>query len=108
MINAAYFWTIIFCVMIGTLTIRASLILAAARIRMPERAREMFSFFPAAIFPAFIVPVAFFHQGHSELLFGKERLWVLFAAAVVCLWTRSTLATILFGLIALYGITTYL
>lgn len=102
MISTNYFWTIIFLMMIGTIAIRGSIIAASARVKIPDRVQELFSYIPAAILPAFIVPAVYFHQGQVESLHGKERLLVLILAGAVCLWTRSTLATICFGLVALY------
>lgn len=108
MIETSYFWTVIFLLMVGTISIRGSLIAFSKKIKINERAKELFSFIPAAILPAFIVPSSFFHQGNVAFLDGKERLFILGVAAMVCLWTKSTLITILTGLIGLYLVTTYL
>lgn len=107
-IDAPYFWTIIFLMMIGTLTIRGSIIAASARVKIPDRVRELFSYIPAAILPAFVAPSVFFHQGQVEMMLGKERLVVLVLAGALCMWTKSTLSTILFGLIVLFMFTQYL
>jgi branched-subunit amino acid transport protein len=90
--------------MIGTFSIRGSLIAVSSRVRISNRTKEVFSYIPAAILPAFIAPFAFFHQGQTALFEGKERMVVLMASTLVCLWSRSTVGTICFGLIALYAI----
>ncbi len=108
MISTGYFWTIVILMMMGTISIRLSLIAISGKVKIPERARELFSFIPAAILPAFIVPNIFYHQGQVDLLAGKERFVVAIFAAMICLKTKSTLATILFGLIALFLTIQYL
>lgn len=105
MIDRDYFWGIVFCLAIGTLAIRFSIIAISARMRISERWKELFSYIPAAILPAFIAPAAFFHQGQVAWAHGKERLVVLVFATGLCYITRSTLATVALGLVALYLIT---
>lgn len=104
MIDSGYFWTIVFFLAIGTLAIRGSIIAMSSRIRISDQVRNIFSYIPAAILPAFIAPSVFFHQGQVGWAYGKERLVVLLLSAGVCLYTRSTFLTITFGLIALYCI----
>lgn len=103
-IQPAYFWWNVFFLMIGTIAIRASIIAVSGRIQISERWREIFSYIPAAILPAFVAPAVVLHQGHVEWALGKERLLILVAAGLVCYATRSTLATIAFGLIMLFMI----
>ena len=108
MIESSYFWLIFVCLMVGTFTIRVSLIAASSRVKISERAKELFAFIPAAILPAFIAPFAFFHEGQAAWAQGKERFLVLLLSTVVCMWSRSTVVTICFGLSALYVITQFL
>ncbi len=79
-----------------------SIIALSARVKISDRVKELFSYIPAAILPAFIAPAVFFHEGHVEWSFGKERLVILILATLVCIYTRSTLLTISFGLGLLY------
>lgn len=97
-----YFWTNVFFLMIGTIGIRISIIAVSGRIQINERWREIFSYIPAAILPAFVAPAVVLHHGHVNWVFGKERLLILVAASLICFLTRSTLATIAFGLVMLY------
>ncbi len=105
MIDASYFWFNIFILAIGTLAIRFSIIAISSRVVVSERTKEIFSFIPAAILPALIAPMVFFHNGQVAWIFGKERTLVLALAIMVCYISRSTLVTIVFGLVALYLIT---
>lgn len=100
-----YFWFNVFFLALGTIAIRFSIIALSARIRISENVKQIFSYIPAAILPALIAPSVFFHEGHVALVHGKERLVVLFLASLVCFFTRSTLATIGFGLTALFVLT---
>lgn len=102
MIETSYFWTNIFMLAAGTLLIRGSFIAISSRVQINPRWREIFSFIPAAILPAFIAPAVFFHQGHIEILANKERFFVLLLSTAVCSFSRSTFATIAFGLTLLF------
>lgn len=105
MIETSYFWTNIAFLAAGTIAIRLSLIAASSKIKISDRTKEIFSFIPAAILPAFIAPAVYFHQGHVDWMAGKERLVVMVFATAVSYYTRSTLATIAFGLGSLYLLT---
>ena len=102
MIEPAYFWRIVFFLAVGTLAIRGSIIFLSNRIKISDWWREIFSYIPAAILPAFIAPAVFFHEGHIQWMAGRERFAVLILATAVCYYTRNTLATISFGLFMLY------
>ena len=103
--SEAYFWTIIFGLSLGTFIVRASFILVLSKVNISKRIEEIFSFIPAAILPAIVTPLAFFHQGEVQLLFGKERLLILILGIFVFYKSKNMLVTILFGLVLLYGLT---
>lgn len=102
--NTLYYWQNVLLLAVGTLAIRGSIIALSSRIKITERWKEIFSYIPAAILPAFIAPAVFFHQGQIEWLAQKERFVVLVFATAVCYYTRSTVITIGFGLVALYSL----
>jgi branched-subunit amino acid transport protein len=106
-IAPSYFWLNIFLLAVGTMTIRMSIIAMSSRLVISDRVKQLFTFIPASILPALIAPMVFLHKGHVEWCAGKERSLVLLAAIVFCYFTRSTLGTIAFGLIALYGLTAF-
>lgn len=99
------FWLNTLLLGIGTFAIRGSIISFSSKIKISLRTREIFSFIPAAILPALALPSVFFHQGSVELLHGKERLFILILAALICAIFRSMLVTIIFGMGTLYLIT---
>ena len=105
MIENSYFWFNIFILAVGTIAIRFSFIAISSRVVVTARTKEIFSFIPAAILPALAAPMVFFYQGHVAWAFEKERVIVFILATAVSYFSRSTLATISFGLIALYILT---
>ncbi len=107
MIVENYFLLIVILMAIGTLLIRGSFIALSSRLIIATKIRELFTFIPAAIFPALIVPATFFHQGRVESLGGKERFLVLLVTCVVCYFRKSTLFVICFGLVTLYLVRTF-
>lgn len=102
MIDPGYFWLIVALLTLGTVSIRFSLIAISGKMKVSPRAKELFSYIPAAILPALVAPMVFFHQGSVAWLAGKERAAVLALTTILCAFTKSTLLTILFGLAALY------
>lgn len=107
MIPQSYYWVNVFLLAVGTLVIRGSIIALSAKVKISDRLKELFTFIPAAILPAFVAPAAFFHKGTVEWMMGKERAAVLVLATILCAVTRSTLATIAFGLVALFLFTNF-
>lgn len=102
MIETSYFLIVTALLAVGTLLIRGAFIAFSNRFTVSPKLKELFTFIPAAIFPALIVPAAFFHQGGVGFLGGKERFVVLFLCGLASLWKRNTLFTIALGLLLLY------
>ena len=107
MIPQGYYWVNVVLLAVGTLVIRGSIITLSAKVKISDRLKELFTFIPAAILPAFVAPAVFFHKGTVEWMMGKERAIVLVLATILCAVTRSTLATIAFGLVALFLFTNF-
>ncbi len=102
MITNNYFLTNVTLLTIGTIIIRGSFISLSGKMNISAKVKDLFTYIPAAILPAFIIPAAFFHQGNVEWLAGKERFIVLLMAAIACYFYRNTLFVICFGLSLLY------
>jgi branched-subunit amino acid transport protein len=102
MIASTYFWSVTLLLGLGTFIIRFSIIGMSHKVKINSRTRELLSYIPAAILPAILAPMVFFHQGKVDLLLGKERLAVLILSTIVSYFTKSMFATISFGLVTLY------
>ncbi|MES2965417.1 MAG: AzlD domain-containing protein [Bdellovibrionota bacterium] len=105
MIETSTFWVCVVAIALGTLVIRFSVIALSGRIVITDRHRELFTYIPASIFPALVVPLVFFHEGVVTWLAGKERLVIIVLAVIVSLFIRSMMLTLVFGLLALYVLT---
>jgi len=103
MISNKYFWLCTFGLSLSTILIRSSFIFLSNKINISARTKEIFTFIPAAILPAMIAPLVFFHKGQVENLFEKERFVVLIIATIICYFTKSMFITIIFGLSLLYA-----
>lgn len=107
MIEPSYFWIVVGFLAVGTIAIRGSIIAISGKVFISDRMRELFTFIPAAIIPAIVAPMVFFHSGKVEWLGGRERLWVLLMATAICYFTRHMVTTVVFGLLTLYLLTQY-
>jgi branched-subunit amino acid transport protein len=108
MIAGPYFLTNVALLAVGTFAIRVFFIALSGRMRISPKTKELFTYIPAAIFPALVVPATFFHQGQVAALAGKERFLVLIASGIFCYFVRNTFAVIVFGLAVLFVISSYL
>lgn len=105
MINHHYFYLVVALLAVGTIFIRGFFIALSGKMKISLPLSDLFTFIPAAIFPALIIPATFFHQGSVELLQGKERFFILIVSSFACFFVRNTLFVISFGLILLYLVT---
>lgn len=96
------FWYIVLGMTVGTFLIRSSFIYLSSKVSISKRARGILSLIPAAVFPALIVPMAFFHEGVNSVLYNKERFIVLVLATLICFKVKNILLTIVSGLLILY------
>ena len=106
--NINYFWLNTIALAVGTFAIRFSIIAISHRVKFSDRLKEIFTFIPAAILPALIAPMVFFHHGHIDKIWGKERFLILVLATIVCYFTKNLLTTLGFGLGMLYLVSQYL
>lgn len=102
LIDFKHFWQTIILLAVGTISIRGFFIFLSSKITISKRTRELFTFIPAAILPALLMPMVFFHNGNINFLYGKERFLVLLLAILVCIRTKNMLLTVGFGLFFLY------
>jgi branched-subunit amino acid transport protein len=100
--NDAYFWSSVIPLGIGTLLIRMSFIFLSKYLSLSKRIERLFTFIPAAVFPAIFAPMVFFYKGDNHFLLHQERVLAFAIAMVVAFKTKNILLTILTGLIVHY------
>ncbi len=107
MIQDHYFLTVVFLLAAGTLIIRGSFISLSGKFVISQNLKDLFTFIPAAILPALIIPATFFHQGKVEWLENHERFVVILFTFVFAQFVKGTLATVCFGLVLLLSLTIF-
>jgi branched-subunit amino acid transport protein len=94
-------WTAIVLAGIGTFLMRASFLLAAHKMaEVPEGVRRVLRQIPPAALAALVVPA--FVRPDGELGVWQPELAAGALAAVVCWRTRSTIATLVVGMGAVF------
>jgi branched-subunit amino acid transport protein len=94
-------WTAIVLAGIGTFLMRASFLLAAHKMaEVPEGVRRVLRQIPPAALAALVVPA--FLRPDGELGVWQPELAAGALAAAVCWRTRSTIATLVVGMGAVY------
>ncbi len=96
-------WTIIFVVGGLNFLSRLSFIAVFARVEMPPPVARALRFVPAAMLTAIVVPaVVFVAPGTLAFAYTNPKLVAALMAAFVAWKTRSTTATIVTGMVALW------
>ena len=88
---------IIYCGLITYLT-RFSMIALIKKEMFNDRIREVLSYVPSAIFPAIIFPAIFLDNSGSILIEDNPKIMAALIAALIGIFSRSIIATILSGL----------
>jgi branched-subunit amino acid transport protein len=81
-----------------TFAMRFSFIYLMGRVVLPEYARRLLRFVPAAVLAAIIAPGVLLHSGRLDLSLGNSYLLAGTVAVIAALWIRNTLITILIGM----------
>jgi len=85
-----------------TFGIRFSLIYLFGRFHVPETMRHALRYVPPAVLSAIIFPELFFHEGVLSLSLDNTHLLAGLIAILVAWISRSTLITIIAGILALF------
>jgi branched chain amino acid efflux pump len=85
-----------------TFAIRFSLIYLFGRLHIPETVRQALRYVPPAVLSAITFPELFFHQGTLNVSIENTRLLAGLVAILVAWVSRSTLVTIIAGMLALF------
>jgi branched-subunit amino acid transport protein len=95
-------WLLIAGMALVTYALRAGFLLLPPEIGTPALVRRALRFVPAAVITAVWAPELFLQKGALYLSPGNDRLLAGGLAIAVAWRSRSTLATILAGLLALH------
>jgi Predicted membrane protein len=85
-----------------TFAIRFSLIYLFGRLHIPETVRQALCYVPPAVLSAITFPELFFNEGTLNMSFENTRLLAGLVAILVAWVSRSTLVTIIAGMLALF------
>jgi branched-subunit amino acid transport protein len=97
-------WLLIVCMGLVTIANRAGLMLLSNRFSMPETVQRALRFAPAAALAAIALPDLLVNQGAVDVSFSNVRLLAGVVALIAALATRSTIACLLAGMLALHGL----
>lgn len=95
-------WLVILGVSACTFLLRASFIVFADPHRFPKRFRQALAFVPPAVLAAIVAPGLLLVDGALDVTGGNPRWIAGLVAIVVGARTRSMLATIASGMVALW------
>jgi branched-subunit amino acid transport protein len=92
--------TLLVFILGGILTfgMRFSFIFLLGRVEVPEYARRVLRYVPAAVLAAIIAPEVLMPAGRLDISLGNSYLLAGTAAVIAALWIRNTLITILIGM----------
>jgi branched-subunit amino acid transport protein len=85
-----------------TFGMRFSLIVLFGRFEVPERVRRALHYVPPAVLSAIVFPELFLREGMMNLSLDNSRLFAGLFAVIAAWFSKSTLITILAGMIALF------
>ena len=100
------FWLLLTIVGCGLITwgLRLSFIVTGARFAPGPRMKALLGYVPPAVLSALIAPEILVRQGHIVFSLDNPRLLAAAVAVAVAFFTRSVLATIACGLLALWAV----
>jgi branched-subunit amino acid transport protein len=87
-----------------TFLLRLSFLELFGKARVPDGLARALRFVPAAVLPALVAPAFVYREGVLELSLGNEHLLAGLIAALVAWRSKSMLATIIVGMLALWAL----
>lgn len=94
--------TILVCGLV-TFALRLSFILFGGRMTPSARFSRFLHYVPPAVLASLIAPEVLIRGGVVDFSWRNPRLWAAVIAVGIAWWTRSVIATISLGLLALWG-----
>ncbi len=87
---------------VANFLLRGSFLLLFSRVALPGIVQRALRYVPAAVFAALVVPELVLVQGSLSLHLSNAKLLAGIAAGIVAWRTRSTVATIVAGMVMLH------
>lgn len=100
----AFIWAMMIGIGLTTFVIRFAPISLLSRLELPEWLKKALRFVPPAVMTAIITPALFFAGGTPNMAGDWPRLGAAAFAALIAWRTRSTLWTVVLGMLALWGL----
>ena len=97
-------WSMMIAIGLATFAIRFAPIALLARLELPDWLKRALRYVPPAVMTAIITPSLFFAGGTPTIVFDFPRLAAAGCAALIAWRTRSTLWTVVLGMLALWGL----
>jgi len=102
--SGVFIWSMLIAIGIVTFAIRFAPIALLSRLDLPEWLKRALRYVPPAVMTAIITPSLFFVGGAPNIAPDTPRLAAATFAALVAWRTRSTLWTVVLGMLALWGL----
>ena len=97
-------WLAIFGIGLLTLIVRYAPLALLARLELPTWGRRALRFVPPAVMSAIVTPALFFAGGTATMTADMPRVLAATFAALVAWRTRSTLLTVVLGMLVLWAL----
>lgn len=97
-------WSMMIGIGLLTFAIRFAPIALLSRLELPDWLKRALRYVPPAVMTAIVTPALFFAGGAPTITLDFSRLAAAGFATLVAWRTRSTLWTILLGMLALWGL----
>lgn len=99
-----FVWSMICAIGVATFVIRFAPLALLARLELPTWLTRALRYVPPAVMAAIIAPPLFFADGTPTIEPDLARIAAATLAALVAWRTRSTLWTVVLGMLALWGL----
>ncbi|MCI0993369.1 AzlD domain-containing protein [Pseudomonas sp. ICMP22404] len=97
-------WGLFLAAGLGTFAMRLSFIELYGRWRIPPLMRRALMYVPASVLAALVLPAVIYPNGQGALVLENPQIPAAIAAAWVAWRWRSTLLTLVVGMLALWGV----
>jgi branched-subunit amino acid transport protein len=97
-------WMMTIGIALATFAIRFAPIALLSRLELPDWLKSALRYVPPAVMTAIVTSSLFFVSGAPTIAVDPPRLLAATFAALVAWRTRSTLWTVVFGMLALWGL----